>query len=129
MKALIPYCFIVVNGVFFPFVHMQAQYAIPSIDYELIQINTTFEENAGHLFLLNSSSREERHLIVSVNDDNNPEQTSWADILVYSLDRQDELGPFTVTEGTPANITIDDREWGFKVLDFLEGCTISTWIE
>ena len=117
--AIIFICLIV------PFSIVRAQYAIPSFEVELEQENTTFEEDE---VLLQLESMEERQMIVKVEDES-PSQSTWAIVKIYSLDGLDELGPYTVNEGTLLYVTIDEREWGVKVIDFLSGCIISTWIE
>jgi hypothetical protein len=105
--------------------YAQAQYAIPSIEIELEQENTTFEEPQGLIRLL---SAEERQMVVKV-EDNDPAVATWAVVVIYSLDGEDELGPYTVTEGTILKETIDDHDWGVKVNSFRPGCVISAWIE
>lgn len=106
----------------------QIQYPIPSFDVELIQVNTSFEETSGLSNLSKPGSREERQLLVQASDDN-PAQNSWAVVIIYSLDGQDQLGPYTVYEGATLSVAIDERQWGVKVMDFLPGCIVSVWIE
>ena len=117
--AIIFICLIV------PFSIVRAQYAIPSFEVELEQENTTFEEDE---VLLQLESMEERQMIVKVEDES-PSQSTWAIVKIYSLDGLDELGPYTVNEGTLLYVPIDEREWGVRVIDFLPGCIISAWIE
>lgn len=116
---------IVLVAAIVPGMQIQAQYTIPAYDVELINDNTTFEESEG---LIQSQSLEERQIIIEVEDDK-PNQTSWAQVRVYSLDGEDVLGPYTVTEGTQLRVPIDQREWGVIVIDFISGAIISTWIE
>jgi hypothetical protein len=104
---------------------LQAQYTLPSFEAELEQENTTFEETQG---LVRPFGMEERQLVVQV-EDNQPTTNSWAIVTVYSLDGADELGPFTVTEGTLLYVAIDEREWGVNVSSYSIGCILSTWIE
>jgi len=125
MKNLSAKLAIVITLLGVPFSFVQAQYAIPSFDIELTVANTSFEEDES---FMQTQSMEERKLVVRVLDDN-PNQTTWAVVMLYSLDGQDELGPYTVYEGANLRVTIDQREWGLEVLDFLTGCIISTWIE
>ena len=112
-------------AILWPFSILQAQYAIPSFDIELTVANTSFEEDES---FMQTQNMEERQMVVEVEDDY-PAQTTWAIVRIYSLDQQDVLGPYTVYEGANLRVTIDQREWGLEVLDFLSGCTISTWIE
>jgi len=44
MKNQIPILAIVIMAILWPFLNVQAQYAIPSFDVELTVANTTFEE-------------------------------------------------------------------------------------
>jgi len=125
MKNQIPILAIVIMAILWPFSIVQAQYAIPSFDIELTVANTSFEEDES---FMQTQSMEERQIIIAV-EDPNPNQTTWAVVKIYSLDEQDELGPYTVYEGANLRVTIDQREWGVEVLDFLTGCIISTWIE
>ena len=125
MKNQIPILAIVIMAILWPFSIVQAQYAIPSFDIELTVANTSFEEDES---FMQTQNMEERQMVVEVEDDY-PAQTTWAVVKIYSLDEQDELGPYTVYEGTDLRVTIDQREWGVEVLDFLTGCIISTWIE
>ena len=124
-KFCLPILILFTSLFILPEASLLAQYSIPSYDVELTQANTTFEEDG---IILLSAGLEERQVIVEVEDDN-PSQSTWAIVKVFSLDGQDELGPYTVNEGTQLRVTIDEREWGVKVISFLPGCIISTWIE
>ncbi|HEY9114436.1 MAG TPA: hypothetical protein VIN10_07020 [Bacteroidales bacterium] len=105
----------------------QAQYPIPSYQVELMQVNATFEENEN-TEILSPINREESQLTIEVGDPN-PLQVSWVIVNVYSLDGQDVLGPYTVMEGSLLSVAIDDRAWGVKVVNCLEGAILSVWIE
>lgn len=105
----------------------QEQYPIPSFNVELTGVNTTFEETEG-VVLISPMTIAEKNIRIKV-DDSNPQQTSWVTVMIYSLDGQDELGPYTVMEGFPLEVPIDDREWGVKVMNYLEGAVLSVWIE
>lgn len=111
-----------------PFSSLKAQYGIPSFSVELTEVNTTFEEDVSGNPFIRILSMEERQMVVDVEDEN-PNQTTWAIVYVYSIDGLDELGPYTVYEGTPLQVPVDDREWGVRVCDFLEGCELSAWIQ
>lgn len=120
--------FILVVGLFMAsFSTAQVQFPIPSYLVELTQVNTIFEENED-VVLIAPLSMEEKKINVHIGD-LDPSQTSWVTILIYSLDGQDVLGPYTVMEGSPLEITIDDREWGVKVMNYLDGAVLSVWIE
>jgi len=79
-------------------------------------------------FLFKLYSTEEKKVVIRV-EDNEPSFTATAIIVVYSQDGQDELGPYTVTEGTLLKVNIDDREWGVRITDQSPGSDISWWIE
>lgn len=119
---------ILVLGLFFVTISKaQAQYPIPSYQVELENTNTTFEDN-DEVELLSPLNLEEIKLVIQVSD-TLPAQASWVTVIVYSLDGQDELGPYTVTEGTPLEVIIDERLWGVRVTSYSEGAYISVWIE
>lgn len=105
----------------------QEQYPIPSFNVELTGDNTTFEETEG-LVLISPMTIAEKNIRIKV-DDNNPQQTSWVTVIIYSLDGQDELGPYTVVEGTPLEVPVDEREWGVMVVNYLDGAILSVWKE
>jgi len=129
MKKQIYFLFVVMGLVFIPFITVQAQYTIPSYNVELNQISATFEEDQVLNPLVHyEGNRAERKLNVDIKD-NNPTQTASVTITVYSLDGLDVLGPFTVTEGTPFEVAIDDREWGVRVINHLQGAILSVWRE
>ncbi len=128
MKKHVSILVLLFIGIIYPFSNARAQYPIPSFKVTLEQVNTTFEEDSENDLFSKTVSREERQLVIEVVDDI-PSQLSWAIVVVYSIDGLDELGPYTTYEGFPLRVDIDEREWGINVTDFLEGCTVSTWIE
>jgi len=128
MKKHVSILVLLFIGIIYPFSNARAQYPIPSFKVTLEQVNTTFEEDSENDLFSKTVSREERQLVIEVVDDI-PSQLSWAIVVVYSIDGLDELGPYTAYEGFPLRVDIDEREWGINVTDFLEGCTVSTWIE
>lgn len=128
MKKHVSILVLLFIGIIYPFSNARAQYPIPSFKVTLEQVNTTFEEDSENDLFSKTITKEERQLVIEVVDDI-PSQLSWAIVVVYSIDGLDELGPYTACEGFPLRVDIDEREWGINVTDFLEGCTVSTWIE
>lgn len=128
MKNQITILGFLIIGAFFPFSEAKAQYSIPAYDVLIVNVDTYFEEGSKSSFYFVPTIREERQLIIKV-EDNEPSETTWATVIVYSLDGFDELGPYTVYEGSPLPVTIDERDWGVRVLGCLTGCILSTWIE
>jgi len=51
-----------------------------------------------------------------------------AEVLIYSLDHQDVLGPYTVNCGETLSVEIDDREWGVSVTPFTP-VEVSVWVD
>jgi len=127
MKKYVSIIILVSGLLFVSLSKAQAQYPIPSYQVELAQENTTFEEDEN-VELFGPLSMEESQLIIEVGD-LNPSQASWATVIVCSLDGLDVLGPYTVMEGTPLAVNIDNREWGVKVMNYLEGAVLSVWRE
>lgn len=87
-------------------------------------INGTKYFDANYLLIENQYSPSissiqsigERKLIVVVRDESYSQQ-SEATVIVYSLDGQDELGPYNVVEGIPLIVDIDSREWSVRVIE------------
>jgi len=95
---------------------------------EIEAMNTTIE--LGNLiensFALRLFSSEEIKLSVQV-DDNNPNTTSTATVLVVSNDGVDELGPYSITEGEILLVTIDQRVWSVQEIQSSQGAIITYW--
>lgn len=129
MKKLILVLSIVFIASVWPFSELKAQYPIPSYDVELYQYNATFnEEGASNNFFTKFGPREERKINIRI-EDPNPNQMSWADVMIYSLDGTTELGPYTASELYTLEVPIGDGEWGLQVLNCLSGCELSVWID
>lgn len=128
MKKHVTILALLIIGLIYPFSDTMAHYPIPATKVTLEQVFNTLEEDIANNIYSNSLISEERQMIIKVVDEL-PGQLSWAVVVIYSTDGQDELGPYTVYEGTPLQMDIDEREWEVNVTDFLEGCTVSSWIE
>lgn len=98
---------------------------------------TTFEEDVTDhsqpsstkpIFVQAPNSKEERKMNVQVSS-SNPGQSATATIQIYSLDQENILGPFYVTDIAILEQGIDEREWGVQVLSSSENCKISIWID
>ncbi len=93
-----------------------------------VKINQQTELNIVTQNLNLSQLGEERKIIIISKDENSTTQ-SWAEVEVFSIDGNDIIGPFTVYEGTPELIDIDEREWEVRVLNKSLGSTVSWNIE
>ena len=117
-----------------------AQYAIPSYNVKIVTEPTTFEESVNSLsiiipnthrkpvFVQMQNSDEERKINVQVSS-STPGQSANATVQIYSLDEQDILGPFYVTDESILEQPIDNREWGIVIINSSENCKLSTWID
>lgn len=108
----------------YPFSDLIAQYSIPSFNVELNQTNLSFIGDDEPVI----NSAEERKINVEV-EDGYVNQASFAVIYIYSIDGTTELGPYTISEGNTLEVTIDKRDWGLRVNDYLEDCELSVWID
>lgn len=80
-------------------------------------------------FINSLYSMEERQIIVDVVDENSS-VTASAVVVVYTLDAPaEELGPYTVYEGTPLRVDIDERTWDVRVNSSTPGSTVTWSIE
>lgn len=115
-----------------------AQYAIPSYNVSIVVEPTTFKE--GEIAVTNSSSKPSIFSLAQQNNkarrdmyvqasSSTPGEGASAVVVIYSLDGEDELGPFTVTDQQILVQEIDEREWGVRVQNASENCEISTWIQ
>lgn len=128
MKKLILIISIAIIASIWPFSELKAQYPIPSFDVALYQYNATFdEESTSNNFFSKFGPREERKMNIVI-EDHNPNQMSWADVMIFSLDGTTELGPYTASELYTLEVPIGDGEWGLQVLNCLAGCNLSVWI-
>ncbi|MBU2554390.1 MAG: hypothetical protein KKF98_08015 [Bacteroidetes bacterium] len=136
MKKIIITSIILFTAVIF-FNKLSAQNPIPAFNVPVIVDPTVFEEavlpTGVYLNQIDNLSRqpeniEERKLKVNVQPDDDKE-IIWVIFSVYSLDQQTIYGPFTVYEGEIHETTIDERQWGVKVLNSSPGCRLSVWID
>lgn len=97
----------------------------------LVSINSIHNQNISIQEIQESNilfSSEKRKMIVKVTDSNST-NTATAVVIIYSLDRMDELGPFDLYEDTPLNVDIDSREWGVQIVDQTPGSEVTWRIE
>jgi len=124
MKKLILILSIILIALLYPFSDLIAQYSIPSFNVELNQTNLSFIADDEPVI----NSAEERKMNVLV-EDQQTTQSSSATFLIYSIDGTTELGPYSVSEGNTLEVTIDERDWGLRVSEYLEGCELSVWVD
>ncbi len=120
---------------------LSAQYTIPSFNVPVVADPTSFEETGATNFSYGANSlvkfnhlkqkpsnREERKMKVQF--ERPPSKTTiCATVLIYSVDGQTTLGPYPVVEGVVLEVTIDERDWGVKVVNAINDCELSVWIE
>jgi len=124
MKKLILILSIILIALLYPFSDLIAQYSIPSFNAELNQTNLSFIEDEEPVI----NSAEERKINVMI-EDGQPSMASWVVVVIFSTDGTTELGPYLVSEGNSLEVTIDERDWGLRVNDYLEDCELSVWID
>lgn len=118
---------------------VSAQYSIPAYDVEIIIEPTTFEEGSDGSIIRNINATNtnfiqapgtdgERKMNVRVNA-TPPSESATARVLIYSLDGEDSFGPFTVSDESVLEQSIDERDWGVKIVTASTGCEVSVWIE
>ncbi len=73
------------------------------------------------------TSVEERKVNIMV-DDNSPNSNATATINVYSLDGEDVLGPYNVSEGEDLIVYIDERAWAVETLTISQNAELTYWI-
>ena len=96
-------------------------YPIPSFNV-LVDPSAVFQETT------NSSFKGKRNIKIHVSSpQNNDTSSCFANVMVYSLDMQDALGPFHVDCGETLTVPIDEREWGVYVLSDTP-VIVSVWI-
>ncbi len=95
---------------------------------EIEAMNTTAEISTFNKSLLEQQlfSMEEIKLSVQVENDD-PNTTATATIMVVSNDGIDEYGPFSISEGEILLVTIDQRVWSVQEIQSSQGAIISSW--
>ncbi len=96
-------------------------YPIPSFNV-LVDPSAVFQETT------NSNSKGKRNIKIHVSSPQKNDTTScFANVMVYSLDLQDALGPFHIDCGETLSVPIDEREWGVYVISDTP-VIVSVWI-
>jgi len=120
------YLFVSIVTIFaiLPFSNLEAQFAIPSYDVELIGSSITFEENQPPQALI----AEERKLKVRTTSENESDN-AWNKITIRNKNTLINLGIFFVYEGSPFELNINDDEWEVIVLEYSTNAITSVWVE
>lgn len=120
------YLFITIVTVFaiLPFSNLEAQFAIPSYDVELIGSSITFEENHPPQALI----AEERKINIRTTSESESDN-AWNKITIRNKNTSINLGLFLVYEGSPFELNINDDEWEVIVLEYSPNAITSVWVE
>jgi len=103
---------------------LQAQSIIPSAGVELDENSLVFIEDGTQ----GTFSLEERKMNVKI-EDPRPDQVLPVVVILYSNDGTNELGPYTVSENSQLEVSIDGAEWTVEVISYTAGTEMSVWTE
>ena len=97
-------------------------YPIPSYNV-LVQTNAAFQETSI------PTNKGKRNINVHPKPLQSTDSSScFCIVLIYSLDKQDVLGPYTVNCSETLTVPIDEREWGVLVTSDTP-VEVSVWID